>query len=296
MTLSTVAVPDTLPPTNAAWVTVAIPTYRRADRLRPILAAYFASPAVGKIVLADDFGSNDTLELLRWIQDQNRSDMVELLGPPPTKLGAMRNKIRATRSAARWSEWVCLMDSDNSATHEGYFEPLRAAWIAEGDSVPPRGHAAELRIYAASRYYIPLKSPSHESSWMWRWLCSLCPPPAPEVADFSTFLAPEGHVVTRENYNRVMALRPAGGLMNDGNYVFHRRILHVWEPLGAGQVVDPPGVDVLYMNWHALRQGFSLHVVPGMEYVHPRSTDSFYLAHGDGAGAFIAEQGLERMQ
>ena len=285
---------------STGLLTVAIATYRRADRLKTILPEYLASPIVAKVVISDDFGSEDAAVLRTWLSNMSvaHSERVELLDPPPRRLSAMRNKIRAARAAARFSEWICLMDSDNTATHHRYFEPLVTAWLAARNGVPPRGTAAELRIHSASLYYI-----SRRPSWMSSVFCRLasgvlptnfCAPPL-EAADFRALLSNNGSTVTRSNYGRVMALPQGPSLMNDGNYVFHRRILDVWEPLAAGNV-EPPGVDALFMNWHAIRQGFSLYLVPGMEYLHPASDDSFYKSHGgEAATAFTAQHGLSVM-
>lgn len=287
---------------GAPWITVAIPTYHRAATLKKILPSYLASPAVGKIVISDDFGSNDTAELRVWLAEAGvPASAVELIDAAPAKLGAMRNKIRAARAAAHWSAWIALLDSDNTATHEEYFEPLRAAWIAAGYSVPPSDPIAERRIFAASRYYVPKQVPwacraLFGGLGAWLWPHSLCALPAPHVADFS-FLEAEGHAVTRANFNRIYPHKAAGGLLNDANNVFHRRLLDVWEPLAAADVADPPGIDALFLYRNAIFNGFSLVVVPGMAYTHPASDDSFYMKHdGKVIDAYIAKHSLSHME
>lgn len=100
--------------------------------------------------------------------------------------------------------------------------------------------------------------------------------------DFREF---EGNVINKENINNFIDKKMFLTLLNAQNYFFNKEFyLKAWN--GS---VDPVTADSLWTNYNMLKHGYSIFVVPGLQYEHVIHNQSHYQLNFSRTGNFALE-------
>ena len=225
---------------------VAISTCCRFKWLAQSIPTYLRNPLVKEVVVTDDCRSD--VPALNALILHNASftapELAKLvLVANPARLYPFRNKIAAVSHAVR-SEWVAVLDSDNYAPLDSYFEVLFRYWQDREGGRPKHGS---------------IFSPD-------RWLSARARRDQPY---YTTDAAGFREACTQEAI-----------LLNAGNQVVHRATaLHAWQKVAStryGYTAGLEGHESVLLNSLMLSAGSRLQVVKGMTYNHRMTEDSFY--------------------
>lgn len=157
-----------------------------------------------------------------------------------SRLGAYMNKKKVLSKCP--VGWVCLIDSDNLPT-QAYWDALFKEWETNGQNTSIIYAAPNGRFINDTTESTPL---SHFA----------------------------GFILTKENWNDFLHTYNWNMLANDGNYVLHSSAFHNLSDLSEEKSY---AADVILMNKELIQKGFSLKVVPEMEYIHSVHQGSYWI-------------------
>ena len=244
--------PTHAPPPPPHSLAVAITTCCRLEYLAESVPYYLTHKRVHEVVITDDCNGTDVDALLPLLQSvpslgHNLLKRKLRLVRNPTRLYVFRNKVASVAAVAR-SEWVAVVDSDN-VMGDSYFDTLARHWSTVYDNKPD-----------TRTIYSPATWASASSR-------------AQQRTTDSTPLRIDADAFPRACSNEAV-------LLNAGNQVVHRRTaLAAWRNVASsayGHEAGKEGHESVLLNALMLSAGARLEVVPGMQYTHRRTPDSFY--------------------
>jgi len=224
-------------------LSVAIPVYNRAERVLDSFSLVMDDPRVNEIVLLDDY-SHDYEKLY--------ANLHRLTSPKlnlyrnDTNLKAFHNKAKVVSLCQ--NPWVVLLDSDNSID-SSYLDAF---------FVQPFHHPQIL-------YCPSFAKPHFDFTSLSDMLLK-----AEDLYLLSQF--------AQDIDDPVIGANIWSALINCGNYIVHRdTYLSIYKNYLQYDdfVGEPYAADVAYFNVLWLKQGYSMKIIPGMEYNHPISPDAF---------------------
>ena len=220
-------------------LTVAVPTMRRwKSFLEKSLPTFLENENVTHVIICDETGEDiDAIKASRWASHPKLQ-----LFKNEKRLGMYANKRRCVEKSP--SDWVAVLDSDNIFP-EAFFETLFETWKDEG--------ADTKTIYASSEIIrVFLKTGESEE----------------RTRHFS------GMRITKQNWNTVLQTRGWNFLLNDGNWVAHKKVLEAWPFLPEEQV---RATDSLRIVRNFMEHGFTYYIVPALRYIHTVHDDSEWI-------------------
>jgi len=230
-------------------LSLAIPVYNRSDRIFGCFEAVLGDPRIAEIVICDD-ASQDFDDLKAKI-DKLASAKIRLFCNSEN-LKAFHNKAKVVSLCQ--NPWVLLLDSDNSID-SSYLD----AFFAQ-------------KLFHHQVLYCPsFARPHFDFSSLSDLLLK-----AEDLYLLSQF--------AEDIKDEVIGSNIWSALINCGNYVFHRETyLSVYQTYTSFDdfIGEPFAADVAYLNVLWLRQGYSMKIVPNMEYNHPISEDAFSFTNID---------------
>lgn len=213
-------------------LSVAIPTMNRWRFLKHTIPTYLASPHIAEITVTDENGSDVTEISGKFVVDVSPATTKFNLHINSTRMGPYMNKYEAIRKSS--SEWIALLDSDNTFTDVDYFGPAAACnltnpWI----------------IYAPAAVRFVKESTGETEQ---------------------PFLEYDGLVVNKENWSTVASTAAGRRLLNDGNYVLNRKIALTALPTLDMSVTS--GADTFIANYYLVAAGAQICFTSALGYTH----------------------------
>ncbi len=220
--------------------TVAIPTMRRwSSFLEKSLPQYLEFDLVSHVVVCDETGE-DAAAIAASKYATNPKLRVYT---NPKRLGAYLNKRNCLEKSP--TDWVAVLDSDNIFS-EDYFEKAYAALKQE--SFNP-----SLVLASADHIRLFVKTGKEEN----------------RTSHFS------GLRVTRTNWNTILQMPNWNFILNDGNYIVHKKFLSALNPHYTLEQVYAS--DAILAAKQFVEQGAIYYFVPGLRYIHTVHEDSEWL-------------------
>lgn len=211
-------------------LSVAIPTMNRWRFLEQTVETYLASPHIAEITVTDENGSDVAAIYEKFGAS---TDAMKLnLHTNLTRMGPYMNKYEAIRASN--SEWVALLDSDNTFTDTDYFGPLAA-----------RDFTNPLTIWAPAAVRFVNESTG---------------------ATEQPFLEYDGLIVNKENWSTVASTAAGRRLLNDGNYVLNRTFALAALPPLSMSVTS--GADTFIANYYLVAAGAQICFTATLGYTH----------------------------
>jgi glycosyltransferase involved in cell wall biosynthesis len=220
--------------------TVAIPTMRRwSTFLEKSLPQYLEFDLVSHLVICDETGE-DAAAIAASPYANNPKLHVYTNSK---RLGAYLNKRQCLEKAP--TDWVAVLDSDNIFS-EDYFE--KAYETLKKESLNPT-----LVLASADHIRLFVKTGAQEN----------------RTAHFS------GLRVTRSNWNTVLQMPNWNFILNDGNYIVHKKFVSSLSPKYTLEQVYAS--DAILAAKQFVESGATYYFVPGLSYIHTVHEDSEWL-------------------
>ena len=233
---------------------LAIPTLDRYDKyLSKFLPRYIANDLIDEIVICDENGND-----VQKIKANFNSPKLKLY-VNNSRLKVFRNKRKAALLTK--NKWVAIVDSDNFANLD-YFQNAKRYIdnnIRENDQYS----------ILAPCYAMP--------NFLFHWL-------AGEKFDKSNFL----EVLIRQHEKKIEKRWTIEVMLNMMNGIYDRKVIERLDIEKEKEIIDnSPSIDSVIFNMLAMEQlNAKIHCVPGLEYEHNISDDSFYLTENSNPNAF----------
>ena len=224
---------------------LAIPTIDRYDKyLSKTLPSYIANDLIDEIVICDENGND-----VEKIKANLKSPKLKL-HVNDSRLKAFRNKRKAALLTK--NKWIAIIDSDNFAD-VNYFQNAKK-YINEN--------------IGKNAQYAILNPCYSKPSFLFHWL-------AGKSFDKSNFV----DLLIEQHKKKISNGSTFETQLNMMNGIYDRRIFEQMDVEKEKEVIDSsPSVDSVLFNLLAMEQlNARIHCVPGLEYNHDISSDSFYM-------------------
>jgi glycosyltransferase involved in cell wall biosynthesis len=232
-------------------ISLCIPTHNRYDTfLKHNLPKFMQNKYIKEIIIVDDATDDYDKLVLEYGLDHPKLRLYK----QERNVGSFKNKVAAAAYAT--CEWVCLFDSDNFLD-ERYFIPLLAEWEKHGmnDKV----------VYTPTQ---ALPNFILHDEWV-QYM--------PKIVTKK-----EWNVLTNKNIPKPIFVN---WFLNNGNFVFHKNFITCLQS-EEYKKHNCHGVCSIYINWIAIKSGFTLKFVDDMAYDHIVHENSTYLKSKDDSEHF----------
>lgn len=233
---------------------LAIPTLDRYDKyLSKFLPSYIANDLIDEIVICDENGND-----VQKIKANFNSPKLKLY-VNNSRLKVFRNKRKAALLTK--NKWVAIVDSDNFANLD-YFQNAK--------------RYIDNNIRENDQYSI-LAPCYAKPNFLFHWL-------AGEKFDKSNFL----EVLIRQHEKKIEKRWTIEVMLNMMNGIYDRKVIEKLDIEKEKEIIDnSPSIDSVIFNMLAMEQlNAKIHCVPGLEYEHNISDNSFYLTENSNPNAF----------
>lgn len=218
-------------------LSIAIPTMKRWAFLKDVLPIYIARPEVIEIVICDETGE-DIDAILR--SPLSLSSKLRLHKNKKI-LGIYENKCQALRLCLM--DWVALLDSDNIFNDD---------WF---DSIKNLSYTDPKIIYASADF----KSIDIRSGEIVR--------PAEAFSGMK--------ISDAQSWNAALDMPKWNFILNDGNWLLHKDAANVLpNSIASSKVLAS---DAIFMLRCFIKNGYSIHYVPELEYIHTVHSESEWI-------------------
>ncbi len=227
-------------------ISLCIPTHNRYETfLKNNVPKFIENKHVKEIIIVDD--ATDDYDKLVVEYGLNHPKL--RLYRQDQNVGSYKNKVQAASYAT--CEWICLFDSDNFLD-DRYFLPLFNEWRKNGMN--------ENIIYTPTK---ALPNFVLHDEWV---------PYMPK-----TVTKKEWNVLTNKNIPKPIFVN---WFLNNGNFVFHKSFIPFLQ-MEEYKKNNCYGICSIYINWIAIKNGYTLKFVDDMAYDHVVHDDSTYLKSKD---------------